>query len=159
MSPSSASHGSARIVIGQPAPDFRALLHDGREFRLADLRGQKAVVLFFYPHDHTPVCTQEACAFRDSYEEFTNLGAEVIGVSSGSPASHRSFADKHGLPFPLICDADGQLRRLFQVPKTLGFLPGRVTYVIDRDGVIRMIFTSQFAAREHVRRAMAILQA
>ncbi|MFN6190243.1 MAG: peroxiredoxin [Planctomycetia bacterium] len=122
------------LTVGDPAPHFEAVLQDGSTFKLADLLGKKIVVLFFYPKDHTPVCTKEACAFRDSYEKFVAAGAEVIGVSSDSAASHRSFAEKHRLPFPIISDHDRGLRRVFGVPNPLGFIPGRVTYVIDRQG-------------------------
>lgn len=141
-------------AVGDKAPLFRATLQDGSTLDMADLVGRKAVVLFFYPKDHTPVCTKEACAFRDSYEQFTAAGAEVIGVSSDSPASHRSFADKHRLPFPIISDQDRSLRKLYGVPNTLGFVPGRVTYVIDRSGVVRLIFSALFASDDHVRRAL-----
>lgn len=141
-------------AVGDKAPSFQATLQDGSTFDLAAVLGRKAVVLFFYPKDHTPVCTKEACAFRDSYEQFTAAGAEVIGVSSDSPASHRSFADKHRLPFPIISDQDRSLRKLYGVPNTLGFVPGRVTYVIDRSGVIRLIFSALFASDDHVRKAL-----
>lgn len=141
-------------AVGDKAPLFRATLQDGSTFDLADVIGRKMVVLFFYPKDNTPVCTKEACAFRDSYQQFTAAGAEVIGVSSDSPASHRSFAEKHRLPFPIISDQDRSLRKLYGVPNTLGFVPGRVTYVIDREGVIRLIFSALFASDDHVRKAL-----
>lgn len=141
-------------AVGDKAPLFRATLQDGSTFDLADVIGRKMIVLFFYPKDHTPVCTKEACAFRDSYQQFTAAGAEVIGVSSDSPASHRSFAEKHRLPFPIISDQDRSLRKLYGVPNTLVFVPGRVTYVIDRDGVIRLIFSALFASDDHVRKAL-----
>jgi peroxiredoxin Q/BCP len=120
--------------------------------------GKKLVVLFFYPKDNTPVCTKEACAFRDSYEKFTAAGAEVIGVSSDSPATHRAFAEKHRLPFPIISDHDRALRQLFGVPNPLGLIPGRVTYVIDRQGVVRLVFSALLASDDHVRRALAAVQ-
>jgi peroxiredoxin Q/BCP len=145
----------AGLNVGDRAPDFTALTYDGRTVRLADFLGQRALVLFFYPKDGTPVCTQEACAFRDSYEQFAAAGAEVIGVSSDSEASHREFAQRHQLSFPLISDADGALRKAFAVPKTLGIFPGRVTYVIDQQGIIRRIYSAQFASAEHVRQALA----
>ncbi|MEI8228059.1 MAG: peroxiredoxin [Planctomycetota bacterium] len=146
------------LTVGDPAPHFQAVLQDGSTFNLADLLGKKIVVLFFYPKDHTPVCTKEACAFRDSYEKFVAAGAEVIGVSSDSQASHRSFAEKHRLPFPIISDHDRSLRKLFGVPNPLGFIPGRVTYVIDRQGVIRCVFSALFASDDHVRKALEAVQ-
>ena len=113
-------------------------------------RGKSEVVIFFYPKDNSPVCTAEACAFRDSYERFRDAGAEVIGVSADSDLSHKRFAGRHKLPFHLISDSDGSLRALFGVPKTLGLFPGRVTYLIDRQGVVRHLLSSQLQASRHV---------
>ena len=149
----------AKLEVGDHVPDFSATTHDGTEIRLADFLGERALVLFFYPKDGTPICTAEACAFRDSYEQFTDAGAEVIGVSADSGESHRSFASQHNLSFPLISDEDGSLRKLFGVPKTMGLFPGRVTYVIDKSGIIRQIFSSQFTSNEHVRQALATIGA
>lgn len=146
------------LAVGDRAPLFKATLQDGSTFDLADVIGTKAVVLFFYPKDNTPVCTKEACAFRDSYEQFRDAGAEVIGVSGDSTASHQAFAARHRLPFPIISDADRSLRRLYSVPTPLGFLPGRTTYVIDKQGVIRLIFSALLASDEHVRQALAAVR-
>jgi len=121
--------------------------------------GRRPLVLFFYPKDDTPICTKEACAFRDSYETFSAAGAEVIGISSDSAASHRAFAARHKLPFLLASDADGSLRKAFGVPKTLGLFPGRVTYVVDRDGIIRLVFSAQLASQDHVTKALAAVSA
>ena len=144
----------ARFEVGDHAPDFSATTYDGNKIRLADFLGKRALVLFFYPKDGTPICTQAVCAFRDSYEQFIDAGADVIGVSSDSQESHRAFARQHKLSFPLISDADGSLRKAFAVPKTMGLFPGRVTYVIDQAGIIRQIFSAQFASDEHVRQAL-----
>ena len=146
-----------KIDVGDRVPDFSAMTQDGTEIRLADYLGKRALVLFFYPKDGTPLCTQEACAFRDSYEEFSDAGAEVIGVSGDSEESHRSFATQHKLSFPLISDTDGSLRKTFGVPRTMGLFPGRVTYVIDKSGIVRKIFSSQFTSNEHVRQALTAL--
>lgn len=146
------------VEVGEVAPDFLASSQTGETVSLADFRGRKTVVLFFYPRDGTPVCTKEACSFRDAYEDFVQAGAAVIGVSSGSVESHQAFAASHRLPFVLLADADGSLRKLFGVPKALGFLPGRVTYVIDKEGIIRRIFSSQFAADQHVVEALAVVR-
>jgi peroxiredoxin Q/BCP len=144
------------LQVGDRAPEFSATTADGQALRLSDFVGRKAVVLFFYPADDTLICTQEACAFRDSYEQFIAAGAEVIGISGDSDASHQSFAGKHRLPFHLISDADGALRKLFGVPKSLlGLMPGRTTYVIDQDGIIRLIFSAAFASKGHLDRALA----
>lgn len=148
----------AALAIGDKAPVFQAPLGDGGTFDMADHLGTKAIVIFFYPKDDTPLCTQEACGFRDAYEQFVAAGAEVVGVSADTPASHAAFALKHKLPFPIVSDRDGRLRTLFGVPKLLGFLPGRVTYVIDRAGVVRLAFNSSFTAAGHVQQALDLVK-
>ena len=125
--------------------------------RLSDFRGKSEVVLFFYPKDNSPACTVEACTFRDSHEAFREAGAEVIGISSDSADSHRRFAERYRLPFLLLSDADGSVRARYGVPRTLGLFPGRVTYLIDRDGIVRHIFSSQFQPWRHVPEALKIL--
>jgi peroxiredoxin Q/BCP len=144
----------ARIRVGDKAPDFSATAQDGSTVRLGDYLGQKALVLFFYPKDNSPICTKEACSFRDSYEQFVEAGAEVIGVSSDSPDSHQAFTERYRLSFPLISDKDNSLRKLFGVRSTMGVLPGRATYVIDKEGIVRLIFSAQFASDEHVQKAL-----
>lgn len=146
------------LSVGDRVPPFTAVLQDGSRIDSEAMLGKKTVVLFFYPKDNTPVCTKEACAFRDSYEMFVAAGAEVIGVSSDSPASHLAFAEKHRLPFPIISDHDRMLRKLFGVPNPLGVIPGRVTYVIDRQGVVRLVFSALFASDEHVRKALTAVR-
>lgn len=142
------------IQVGDPAPDVNIATRAGEQLRLADFQQQKVVVLFFYPKDNTSVCTREACAFRDAYEDFVAAGAVVIGISSDSADSHHAFATRHNLPFYLGSDEDGSLRRAFGVPKTLGLLPGRVTYVIDRKGIVRLMFSAPLAANRHVTEAL-----
>jgi len=145
------------IQIGDRAPAFTAQAHNGQQVSLADFEGKSVVVLYFYPKDDTPVCTKEACAFRDAYEDFVRAGAVVIGVSSDSADRHQAFASGHRLPFLLLPDEDGSLRKAFGVPKSLGIFPGRVTYVIDREGVVRHVFNSQFSADRHVAEALQIV--
>lgn len=148
----------ASIKIGDPAPDFRAPDQDGEMISLRQFRDEHIVVLFFYPKDESPVCTAEACAFRDAYEEFQSAGAVVIGVSQDPSDSHAQFAARHRLPFKLISDTDGSIRAAFGVAKSLILLPGRVTYVIDRQGIVRHIFSSQFLADRHVREALDVVR-
>jgi peroxiredoxin Q/BCP len=149
----------ARLEVGDRAPDFSATTHDGNRICLSDYLGKRGLVLFFYPKDGTPICTKEACAFRDSYEQFTDAGTDVIGVSGDSHENHRAFTRQHKLPFPLISDTDDSLRKAFAVRKTIGLFPGRATYVIDKDGIIQHIFSAQFASDEHVRQALTAVGA
>jgi peroxiredoxin Q/BCP len=130
--------------------------HGGQ--RRSDQLDGRALVLFFYPKDDTPGCTMEACAFRDSYGDIKALGAEVWGVSGDSAGSHQRFSQRHNLPFPLLVDAGNRLRQAFGVPSVLGLLPGRVTYVIDKEGVVRHVFNSQLFADRHVSEALAIVR-
>jgi peroxiredoxin Q/BCP len=146
------------LQLGDQAPDFSLPTGSGATFHLADQRG-KAVVLYFYPKDDTPGCTTEACAFRDQYEDFLDLGAVVVGVSSDDEASHQKFAQKHRLPFPLLADTSGKLRKQYEVPRAfLGLLPGRVTFVIDKDGKIAYIFNSMSGATDHVSKTKEVLR-
>lgn len=146
------------IQQGDQAPDLTLNGQDGKPIALAEYRGRNVVVLFFYPSDGTPVCTREACAFRDAYEEFVRAGAVVIGVSSDSIESHRDFAARHELPFMLASDPNGAAREAFGVPKTMFVMPGRVTYVIDREGVVRLVFNAQMQADRHVAEALKAVQ-
>jgi peroxiredoxin Q/BCP len=142
------------IGVGDKAPDFTLPSNSGEQVTLHDRIGEHAVVLYFYPKDESSGCTAEACAFRDSYEAFTDLGAEVIGVSSDSVERHVAFAGKNNLPFTLLSDVGGKVRKLYGVPSTLVVLPGRVTYVIDREGTVRHTFNSMLNFGGHVTEAL-----
>lgn len=147
------------VSVGDPVPDLTLVLHDGRTLRLKDLAAGRVIVLYFYPRDGTPLCTAQACAFRDAYEEFARAGALVIGVSGDSVERHQQFAQAQRLPFLLASDADGALRRALGVPRTWGIFPGRVTYVIDQQGIVRHIFEAQWTARQHVEEALRVVRA
>ncbi|PWT70318.1 MAG: peroxiredoxin [Chloroflexi bacterium] len=149
----------AALRVGDAAPDFTLPDQQGRPVHLAERLGKGPIVVYFYPKDNTTGCTAEACAFRDSYTVFTEAGAEVMGISSDSVESHRRFAEERHLPFLLLSDEHASVRRLYKVPTTLGFLPGRVTYVLDQAGVIRHIFSSQLNATQHVKEALATISA
>ncbi len=151
----SASKG---VKVGDRAPDFTLPSLTGEPVSLASFLGKKDIVLFFYPKDNTPGCTAEACSFRDSYEVFREAGAEVIGISSDSEKSHQQFAAQHHLPFILLSDLGGVVRKHYSVPATFGLLPGRVTYIIDKQGIVRHIFSSQFAPQKHVVEALKVLE-
>ena len=150
--------GTSGVKAGDRAPDFALPDRTGKTIRLADYRGRKPVVLYFYPKDDTPGCTKEACAFRDQYQDFQDAGAEVIGVSSDSEAAHGKFTEKYRLPFTLVSDRGGSVRKQYGVPATLGLLPGRVTYVIDREGTVRHVFNSQLQAAQHVEESLKALR-
>jgi peroxiredoxin Q/BCP len=143
--------------VGDVAPDFTLPSHSGEEVSLRNFVGKKRAVVLFYPKDDTPGCTKEACSFRDGYEQFGNLGVEVIGVSSDSVRSHQRFVEKHDLPFVLLSDEGGEVRRLYGLPNTFGLFPGRVTYVIDQEGVVRHVFSSQHQVARHVEEALEAL--
>ena len=150
--------GEPGIKVGDAAPEFDLTDAAGKRVRLSDFRGKRNVVLYFYPKDDTPGCTKEACSFRDSYQSFTDAGAEVIGVSSDNGASHQKFTEKFQLPFTLVSDTGGSVRKRYGVPATLGLLPGRVTFVIDRDGIVRHVFNSQLQATKHVDEALTVIR-
>jgi peroxiredoxin Q/BCP len=146
------------IKVGDKAPDFTLPSQMGDNVALSEFFGKKNVVLYFYPKDETVGCTREACAFRDSYDIFTELGAEVLGVSGQSVQSHKSFATHHGLPFLLLSDENNQVRALYGVPASMGIIPGRVTYIIDKQGVVRHVFNSQYQPVKHVEEAKQVLE-
>jgi peroxiredoxin Q/BCP len=148
-----------QLRVGDKALDFELPSQRGDRVRLSDFFGKRNVVLYFYPRDRSPVCTVEACAFRDDYEVFKEAGAEVIGVSADSVESHRIFAEAQRLPFILLSDPSRSVRRLYGVAPTLGILPGRVTFVIDKRGIIRHAFSSQFRGAMHAAEALRVLEA
>lgn len=147
----------AKVGVGDLAPDFTLQDQHGRPVTLSSLRGDKLVVLFFYPKDETRVCTAEACSFRDSFQVFQDAGAVVIGVSPDSTESHAGFAANHRLPFTLLADVGGRVAKSYGA-RLLGLLTSRVTFVIDRQGVIRHRFTAQMVAREHVDEALRVVR-
>src|SRR5438034_9493801 len=146
------------VELGSPVPSFKRETSTGEYANLEDFNGKKNFVVYFYPKDFTKGCTAEACEFRDSYEEFKNLGAEVIGISNDNQKSHGAFATEHKLPFILLSDPDGSVRKSYGVKKTFGLVPGRVSFVIDKSGIVRHVFSSQSRATAHVGEALAVLK-
>ena len=141
------------IQIGDKLPHFTAVKQDGTAFDSNSIQN-KPVVIYFYPKDNTPGCTSQACSFRDAYQDFQDLGAEVIGVSGDSVSSHQNFQQKHKLPFVLLSDSDRKLRKLFGVPTALfGLIPGRVTYVFNASGKAIYIFDNM-SAKNHIIKAL-----
>lgn len=148
-----------KLKIGDKIPSFTLLNQEGKEVKSAELVGKANLVIYFYPKDDTPGCTKEACSFRDNFEEFTDLGAQVIGISADSPKSHTKFASKYNLPFTLLSDNKNEVRKAFGLKGSLfGLLPGRVTYIVDKSGVVQYIFDSQFNALQHVSTAKEVLK-
>jgi peroxiredoxin Q/BCP len=146
------------LPVGSAAPDFAARLDDGSEFRLSEQQGDKHVVLYFYPKDFSMGCTKEACSFRDSYASIGAFDAIIIGLSGDSEASHKSFKERHELSFPLISDADGRLSVLYDVKSALPLIRPRITYVIDKQGIIRAAFRHDIAIGRHLSDTMDALE-
>ncbi len=146
-----------KLKVGDKAPDFELKDQNGRAVRLSEFYDRSSVVLYFYPKDNSPGCTTQACTFRDQYEVFKDQGAEVLGISSDSVTSHRKFGAKYNLPFPILSDTNGRIRDLYGVKSTIGLIPGRVTFIIDRKEIVRYIFSSQLHVKEHVDKAFEIL--
>ncbi len=146
------------LQIGDKIPYFTAKDTNDNDFDSTTIVGQKPVVIYFYPKDNTAGCTAQACSFRDQYEDFKDLGAEVIGISGDTVASHEKFAQRYKLPFLLLSDYSGKLRKLFGVKTNLlGLIPGRVTYVADKTGTIQLIFDSMMATK-HIPKALDFLK-
>jgi peroxiredoxin Q/BCP len=144
---------SMTLRVGDKAPDFDVISSDGRALKLSELRGRKNVVLYFYPADFTLVCTRETCGFRDMYDDLAGRDTEVIGVSTDSDDSHRKFASKHTVPFPLVADPKRELADAYEARGLLTSLLGkvkRVTYVIDKTGTVRGVFEGALSASKHV---------
>lgn len=150
----------SELNVGDKVPSFTLPDQDGKPFNAADALAKGPLVLFFYPKDESPGCTVEACSFRDASGDFLEAGATVVGVSSDSSASHRKFADKHKLPYPLLADEGGALRKQFGAPRSmLGLVEGRTTYVIDASGVIRHKFDAMFRVNKHIEEALTTVRA
>jgi thioredoxin-dependent peroxiredoxin len=146
------------LHVGDKIPVFSSKDSNGNDFVSATIVGVKPVVLYFYPKDNTPGCTTQACGFRDQYEDFKDLGAEVIGISSDGVASHQNFISKYKLPFILLSDSDKKIRNLFGVkPDLFGLIPGRVTYVADKHGIIQLVFDSM-NAEKHISNALEFIK-
>ncbi|GAQ78506.1 peroxiredoxin [Klebsormidium nitens] len=147
-----------KVSIGDEAPSFSLADQNGRTVSLSKFKG-KPVVLYFYPKDDTPGCTKQACSFRDSYADFKKAGAEVVGISADSPESHKAFAEKYDLPFTLLSDEDNSVRQAFGIKGDFfGALPGRETYVLDKKGVVQLVFNNQFSPEKHVAETIKVIE-
>jgi len=150
-------NADAQLKAGDKVPSFQLQDQDGQTFNINSVLGKQPLVIYFYPKDETGTCTKEACSFRDAYEDFTSRGAKVIGISGDDVASHKSFANHHKLPFTLLADTGNKVRKLFGVPKKL-FIPGRVTYIVDKTGTITYVFNNLSDGPRHVKEALAALE-
>ncbi len=147
------------LKVGDKLPEFQLLDQTGNLFKSVDYVGKQAMVVYFYPKDDTPGCTKEACKFRDEFEVFSDLNVKVIGISSDDVSSHKAFAEKYNLPFSLLADTEKKVRKLFGVPAFgAGLIPGRVTYVIDKEGAVKYIFNNMNDAEKHIDKSLEILK-
>jgi peroxiredoxin Q/BCP len=149
----------AKLNVGDVAPNFELNDANNNIVKLSDYRGKKNVVVYFYPKDDTPGCTAQACSFRDNYEDFAGVGAEVIGISSDGAVSHQGFAGKYELPFVLLSDPKGEARKAYDAYDLFGMIPGRVTFVINMEGKVIHKFDSQLSPTKHIKEALNILSA
>ena len=147
-----------KVRIGDVAPDFELKDKNGDLVKLSNFRGEKSVVVYFYPKDETPGCTAQACSFRDSYDDFVDAGAEVIGISSDGENSHEGFATNHNLQFVLLSDLTGKVRKAYGAYDMFGMIPGRVTFVIDKNGKVIHKFDSQLSPTKHIKESLDILK-
>jgi peroxiredoxin Q/BCP len=151
---------SGILRVGDHAPDFSTTASSGIRWTLSEFSGKKNVVLFFYPKDQSPGCTKQVCAFRDNIDALSELDAVVLGVSSDTDASHERFIAATTLPFPLASDRDGRLRALYGTGRLWGILPlaKRVTYVIDKQGIVRGVIHDEFRIDRHAADALQVLR-
>jgi peroxiredoxin Q/BCP len=152
------SHGPVVLSIGDRAPDFEGVDQDGRRVTLDELVKDAGIVLYFYPKDFTPVCTAQACLFRDSNAELAQAGVKVVGVSGDDPESHARFAKKHHVPYTLLSDPEKSIQKAFEARQLLGMLAKRVTYVIGQDKKIRAVFHHELSAQKHLDAVRAALK-
>ena len=147
------------LTVGSSVPKFELKDQNGNLFSLDSVLSKKNLVIYFYPKDDSPGCTEQACSFRDQFEVFADADAIIIGISAQSVESHFEFAKKHRLNFTLLSDPGNKVRKLFGVPGNLfGLIPGRVTYIINKEGKVVYTFNSQTQAEKHVDEALSILQ-
>jgi thioredoxin-dependent peroxiredoxin len=144
------------IKVGDKVPLFEAVDDEDRKFSLSETIGKKNIVLYFYPKDNTMGCTQEACAYRDNWDKINSMDSTVVGISSQDPETHRGFKKKNSLPFTLLSDPDNRIRKMFGATGWL--VPPRITFVIDKSGIVRFVFNSQLEITKHVKGALKTLE-
>ena len=145
------------LKVGDKIPQFSLQDQHGDLFDVGQLIGQKKLVIYFYPKDESAVCTKEACAFRDSFADFTASGAVVVGINSATPESHLKFAQKNGLPFQLLSDPGNALLKQFGIKNVL-FLTGRETFLIGLDGKIAFSYRAFLSGASHPEEVLGFLK-
>jgi len=159
ISCASSENNMQQIQKGSSIPIFVLPDQNGKLFDIKSVLGKKNLVIYFYPKDDSPGCTKQACTFRDQFEVFREADAEIIGISSDDVESHKKFADKYRLTYTLLSDKDGTVRKLFDVPSDLfGLLPGRVTYVVNKEGIVIHTFDAQMQTEKHIEEALNALK-
>ncbi|MFI5158625.1 MAG: peroxiredoxin [Sphingobacteriales bacterium] len=148
----------SELHVGENVPLFTLHDQDNKLFNVRDYIGKKVLVLYFYPKDESMVCTKEACAFRDEFNDFTKAGAIVIGINGGTVASHKEFQQHYKLPFILLSDQDNKVYNLFGI-KSKMFIPGRVTYVVDLHGKVVYMHEAMMQGKEHADDALQFIKA
>ncbi len=147
------------IEKGDKCPDFSLLNQDGERIEIADLIGKKILVIYFYPKDNSWGCTKQACSFQESQQDFLDLDCTVIGISSDSVLSHKTFSDERHLKFMLLSDIKDEVRTMFGVPASFfGLIKGRVTYIVDKNGIVQGVYNSQVNATNHIPKAIEIIK-
>ncbi len=148
-----------QLGVGDKIPMFELPDQDGRIYHIEEELGKSNLIIYFYPKDHTPGCTAEACAFRDQHADFKGLNATVIGISADTPETHQKFARKYDLQFKLLSDTNKRVKKLFGISDSLfGLLSSRITFVVDKEGIIRNVFESQINIKKHIQSALESLQ-
>ena len=146
------------ISIGDSCPHFSLQNQNGETINIKDYIGSKNVIIYFYPKDNTAGCTKEACSFRDAMQDLNNLDCEVFGISADSVASHKAFANQFRLTFNLLSDVGNSVRKSFKVPANLfGLIPGRVTYIVNKEGKVIHIINSQMNPDKHIKETIEII--
>jgi thioredoxin-dependent peroxiredoxin len=146
------------LGVGDRIPAFSLLDQNDSMFNISEYTGKKILVIYFYPKDESSGCTKEACSFRDNYKEFTNAGAMVIGINSGTVNSHRKFMQNHQLPFTLLSDPENKVLKMFGVKTKFFFITGRETFVIDKSGKIVFTFESFTNGAAHEQEALKFIR-
>jgi len=148
---------SKPLAVGNAVPAFTLKDQDGRTFNINDVIGKKVLIIYFYPKDESMVCTKEACAFRDSFADYTKEGAQIIGINGGTVESHKEFTEHYKLPFILLSDSDNKVLKKFGV-KNKFFMTGRQTFVIDLKGKIAFSYESMLEGTAHSKQALAVVK-